>query len=234
MSFIINPFVHTPGEIGGGSLPTYQAQTAITGTTGSNSPPWPTHLTDDIALYMIQTVGAQAANLSVPAGFVEIAHFETGSGTNGSRITVFWCRATSAAMATPTCADAGDHIISQIMTFRGCVTSGNPWNVYSGGVKDPASTSCPYPDLTTTLNNCLIVLIGTRDATGTGAAWSSTLANANLTGLVEKSDAGSVVGVGGGLTVGNGAKATAGAVGVTTSTVTSSINAMMMIALKGP
>ena len=226
------------GESGGGSLPTYQAQTAITGGTGDSSPAWPTHQADDIAFFIVQSIGEQAAVLGVAAGFAELDHCETGTGTtlmaSGSRLTVFWCRATSSAMSTPTVTDPGDHFCSQMMTFRGCVTTGNPWSVYVKDTKPVESTSLTYPSVTPGVANCLIVHIGSRGLPDTGAAWSSVEANAALANVTSRSDAGSSAGIGGGLTVFTGEKAVAGATGASTSTVTSTINAMMVIALKGP
>lgn len=230
MQWAAEATVETPG----GPMPTFQAVTAISGGTGGDTRTWPTHQSGDVALLVAQTVGAEAAVLSTPAGFAEIdgSPQSTGTGTAGTRITVFWCRATSASMASPVFADAGDHIICTMITFRGCVASGDPWNTTAGDVKAVASTTLTYPSVTTTQDECLVVMVGTRDL-DTGAAWSGLPVNVNLSSITEQFDTGLTPGVGGGIAIYTGGKSSAGAVGTSPATVTSSINAMMTIALKG-
>lgn len=232
MSFLINPFAFGAGGGGGGSLPVHAEQTTITGSIFGATVAWPTHLINDIALLIVQSRGAEAVTLSDAQGFVEVTDSPQFTGTD-TRLTVFWCRATSTSMASPTIADAGDHIIHQMMTFRGCVTTGNPWDITGGDVKASASTTMTYPSVTTTVALCLIVLIGARDL-DTGATWSGVPVNVNLANITERSDGGSASGFGGGLTVATGEMTAAGATGTSVATVTSSINAMIVIALMGP
>jgi hypothetical protein len=96
----------------------YQALGAAIAGTGAVSPVWPAHNINDIALLFVESTGGQAVTLSTPAGFTEITNSPqaTGTGTNGTRLTVFWARATSNAMPTPTVADAGDHVYARIVT----------------------------------------------------------------------------------------------------------------------
>lgn len=210
----------------------FQAAGTSATATGAVSPAWPVHQINDIALLFIESAGGEAATLSTPAGFVQVTGSpqNTGTTTNGTRITVFWARATSAAMAAPTVADPGNHVYAQILTYRGVVTSGNPWNVTGGGVKAAASTSVTVTGVTTTVANTLVVQVVARDNSSAAAAFSA-VTNAALTGLTERSDAGTVSGNGGGFDVWDGTKAAAGATGNTTANVTSSINAFLTIAL---
>ena len=213
--------------------PTFQAAgTAATGT-GAVSPAWPAHAIDDIALLFIESAGGEAATLSTAAGFVAVANSPqaTGAGTAGTQITVFWARATSTSMATPTVADPGDHVYAQILTYRGVINSGNPWDVTGGGVKAAASTSVTVTGVTTTVANTLVVQAVARDDDSSAAEFSAQT-NVNLTGIAERSDAGTTSSNGGGFAVWDGVKAAAGATGNTTATVTSSINAFLTIALK--
>lgn len=215
------------------ATPWFQAAgTALSGT-GAVSPAWPAHQVGDIALLFVESAGGQAATLSTSAGFVAVLNSPqaTGSGANGTRITVFWARATSTAMATPTVADPGDHVYAQIITYRGVILYGNPWDVTGGGVKAVASTSVTVTGVTTTVPDTLIVQAVARDNDSAAAAFSAET-NANLTGIAERSDAGTTSGNGGGFGVWDGIWATAGATGNTTATVTSSINAFLTIALK--
>ncbi len=206
------------------------AGTAVTGT-GAVTPTWPAHAINDIALLFVESAGGQPATLSTPAGFVAVTNSPqaTGAGTAGTRLTVFWARATSAAMAAPTVADPGDHVYAQIITYRGAVTTGNPWDNTGGGIKDNTVT---VTGVTTGVANTRIVQAVTRE-TDSAAAVFSAQTNANLTGITERADAGSTSGDGGGFAVWDGVLATAGATGDTTTTASvASFNAFLTIALK--
>lgn len=213
--------------------PRFQAAGAAVGGTATVSPAWPAHAVDDIALLFVESTGGQPATLSIPAGFVAVANSPqaTGAGLLGTQLTVFWARATSAAMTAPTVADPGDHVYAQIITYRGAANIGNPWDVTGGGVKTPASTALGVTGVTTTVADTLIVQAAARDNDNAAAAFSAQT-NASLTGIAERSDAGTTQGNGGGFAVWDGYKATASATGNTTATVTSSINAFLTIALK--
>jgi hypothetical protein len=196
------------------------------------SPAWPSHVTDDIGLLFVESTGGQPATLSTAAGFVAVTNSPqaTGATTSGTQISVFWCRATSGAMSAPTVADPGDHVYGVILTFRGCPTTGNPWNITAGSVTATAGTTTTFPTVTTTVANCLIVLAAARDTDSALAAWSAPV-NAALGDLQERFDLGTALGNGGGLGIYTGVKSVAGATGTTTATVSSSINAQMTIAL---
>lgn len=206
--------------------------TAVSGT-GNVTPAWPAHAINDIALLFIESAGGEVANLLTPAGFALVANSPqaTGAGTAGTRLTVYWARATSAAMASPTVQDPGNHVYAQIITYRGAITTGNPWDVTGGGVKAAASTSVTLSSVTTTVPNTLIVQAVAKDLDSTAAGFSAQT-NANLTGITERSDAGTNSGSGGGFAVWDGSLAAVGATGTTTATVTNSINAFLTIALK--
>ncbi|MFA4969748.1 MAG: hypothetical protein WC540_08955, partial [Sulfuritalea sp.] len=213
--------------------PRFQAAGAAVGGTATVSPAWPAHATDDIALLFIESTGGQAATLSTAAGFAAVANSPkfVGAGTAGTRLTVFWARATSAAMGAPTVADPGNHVYAQIITYRGVANTGNPWDVTGGGTKTPASGSVSLTSVTTTVADTLVVQAVARDTDNAAAAFSAQT-NANLAGIGERVDAGTTQGNGGGFAVWDGYKATASATGSTTATVTSSINAFLTIALK--
>lgn len=227
VSSSINAFLTT--ALAPSPTPYFQALgTAV--ATGLN---WPTHAIDDIALLFIESAGGETPTLADAQGFVEVAGSPqaTGVGAAGTRMTVYWARATSTAMVGPTITGPADHVYAQIITYRGAVKTGNPWDVTGGGVKAAASTSVTVTGVTTTVANTLVVQAVARDDDNAAAAFSAET-NANLTGIAERSDAGTTTGGGGGFAVWDGAKATAGATGNTTATVTSSINAFLTIALK--
>lgn len=213
------------------AAPSYQAAGTAVSATGVVSPAWPAHAIDDVALLFVESAGGEAATLSVPAGFVAVANSPTGAGTAGTRITVFWARATSTSMAAPTVADPGNHVYAQIITYRNVFPTGNPWDVIGSGIKAAASTALTVTGVTTTVADTLVVQVAARDDDANGAEFSAQT-NANLVGIAERSDAGTTSGNGGGFSVWDGSMAAAGATGSTTVTVVNSINAFLTIALK--
>lgn len=224
------------------AAPTFQAAgTYVNGTTNV-TPTWPAHSINDLALLFVETRGGQAVNLSTPAGFTQVLNspqdvpstggfFFFGGTSYGTRLTVFWARATSASMSAPVIQDPGNHVGAQILTYRGVITSGNPWDVTAGSTKTTASTSISAPAVTTTVNDTLIVQAVSRDTDSANAAFSNQT-NAALTMIAERVDTGTSSGDGGGYSVWDGGKAVAGATGSTSATVSSSKNAMLTIALK--
>lgn len=212
--------------------PVFQATGTANSGTGAVTVAWPAHLAGDVALLFVESQRDQPVTLSTPAGFVQVSGSPqfTNAGT-GTRLTVFWARATSAVMTSPTIADAGDHVYGVIVTYRRVINTGDPWDVTSGGVKNTASTVVSVTGLTTTVDNTRVVQAVTRDNDATGVAFSAQ-ANATLTGITERSDGGTNSGHGGGIGIWDGLDATAGTINNTTATVTSSVNAFMSIALR--
>ncbi len=201
------------------------------GVSTNHTLAWPVHLVYDIGLLFVTTSGGgNTTPLSTPAGFTLIDTYTTGTGTAGTQLSVYWARATSTSMGNPTVTLGTDFKYGFIATFRGVVSSGNPYNVYAGGVKATASTTASISSITTTVPDTMVVNVITSDL-DLAAAFVSSYVNANLTGITERFDAGTTTGGGGGISFATGDKATAGSVGVTTATVTSSINAFMSLAL---
>lgn len=212
----------------------FQALGGGVNTTTTSSPAWPSHQTNDIALLIIETAN-QAVTFSAANGFVAVTDSPQGTGTAGgttaTRLSVFWARATSASMAAPALNDPGNHMIGRLLTFRGCDTSGDPWDVTAGDVASTASTSVSIPGDTTTAADTRVVVIATN---GTDIATDefSSLTNADLGSLTIHDEFQSATGNGGGFIVASGTKAAAGAYGATTGTlVTSSTQGRMSIAL---
>jgi hypothetical protein len=187
---------------------------------------------NDILLLFVESANEA---VSAPAGWTATADSPQGTGTGGgttaTRLSVFWKRATATETA-PTVTDPGDHAIAQILAFRGCVDSGNPWDVTSGDVAAAATTAVSIPGDTTTVVNCLVVL-AVSNATDTATPQTSGYANADLVNLTERTDRNSTQGNGGGFAVITGEKAAIGAYGATTATLaTSSVQGRISIALK--
>ena len=195
--------------------------------------------TDDILLLFVETEN-QAASISNQNGgtWAEVTLVSpqgtgTAGGPGGTRLTLFWSRY-NGTQGNPTVADSGDHQRGAILAFRGCPTTGDPWDVGAGNVASSASTSVTVPGATTTGADrmCVFGVSNTTDS-NTAQLSGGTWTNANLTGIANRVNVNSTTSNGGGLAVGHGVKTTAGAVGNTTGTlVTSSVQGRIMIALK--
>ena len=217
--------------------PVFQAVgTQVNSTGASVSAAWPTHLTNDIGLVVIETSG-NSANLTPPAGWVAVPGTPVTdvATTAGSKLHVWWKRAASAAEAAVATGAGTDHVLARLYTFRGCVTTGNPWNVTTTGTKTTASTTATVPALTTTLDDLLITMIVGRPDDTASTTHFGVPVNANLTGLAERGEAGTTSGNGGGFVLSTGVKALPGATGTSTLTKTvSTTDTYVVLALKGP
>jgi hypothetical protein len=211
----------------------FQAVGAGSAALGGALPvPWPVHLVDDIGLLFVSSSPSGVVeSLSTPNGFTYLNTYSTGSGTTGVKISVFWARATTNAMASPTVTLGADYKYAVIATFRGAITTGNPIDVYAGGTKPTASASASITGVTTTVANSLIVNAIAHDLDA-ATAFVTSYTNANLTNVVKHFDLGTENGSGGGLSIASGAKATAGATGSTdVALLNTSINAVITLAL---
>ena len=212
--------------------PSIQAVGTSVNSTAAATLVWPAHEAGDIGLLLCESTGGQPVLLSTPSGFVAVDNSPqaTGATTAGTQLSVFWCRATSAFMPSVVTNDPGDHVSGVIVTIRGCDETGNPWNVSGGGVKATTSTAFSATGVTTTVDNSLVVVMGSGDPDTVGTNWN-TLTNANLTSLTKHFDEMTTQGNGGGLMLASGVKATAGATGSTTATLTTSaIDAFLTLA----
>lgn len=221
----------------GGSIvaatPTFQAVGAKAEGIGDVTVNWPAHAANDVALLFVESNGTEAAVLGTPAGFVEIPgspQIDTAGG-NQTRLTVFWCRASSGAMASPVVTDPGDHCEAVIVTYRGCRTFDVPYSATAGSSTAGVPTnSISVPGTNSGAPNCRVVI-----AISNGGGWDgSGYTNANLTGITERFDDFTGLAGAGGLSIADGAYAGPGDYGATAVTI-GAVNtcAYMSIALTG-
>lgn len=216
------------------AAPNIQDAGSVISGQGSVSISWPTHAADDIGILVIET-GGEGTTLT-PSGWTHV----TGSpltdvaSTSGSKLHVLWKRATSSSEPSVSTGDSGDHQIANIFTVRGCVTTGNPWDVIASSTKTTASTTVTFPTVTTTVADALVVLIGSRPDDSSSNTAFSAVSNGNLTSLAESHESGTVSGHGGGFVVASGVKSAAGSVGSTTMTGPNVTNATFTIGFKPP
>lgn len=207
------------------ALPTYKGSGTFTAAIGAITVPMPTGgaapAANDILL-CVCTSENEAISLSTANGFVEIPaspQFAGTAATNpASRLAVFWKRAVGGD-AAPVMADSGNHNDGQIHCFAGCKTTDDPWDPATpvggndGGGNDTNFSS--IPGATTTLVDCLVVVICSSSFNGTSTAEFSAWTNANLTTLTERADNTNTAGLGGGHGLITGGFAGPGAYGVT-------------------
>jgi len=221
------------------ALPTFVAAGAEASAISAITPALPAGIaTDDILLLCLATSN-QAISVADSAGgtWTEVTDSPQGTGAAGgatsTRLTVFWSRYNGTQTA-PTTSDSGDVNEGCIVAFRGCETSGDPWNVTSGGVDAVSETGIEIAGDTTTVDDCLIVALvadSINDADDRYSGWT----NADLVNVTERFDNGTTFGADVGLGIATGEKASAGAYGDTTVTISAtSPNAFMTIALKPP
>jgi hypothetical protein len=186
----------------------------------------------DILLIPVQTGNQTVSN---PSGYGQTGDSPQGTGTGGAptacALTMLWKRAV-VVEAAPSIADPGDHALAQMLAIRGCVATGNPWDVTSGDVLASQSTSVSIPGDTTTVANCLVV-VAVANQTDTTTPQTSGYANANLANLTERIDVNTTAGTGAGIAVATGEKAAAGAYAATTATLAAaSTQARISVTLK--
>src|SRR3990167_745257 len=139
------------------ALPTFQAVGTPASGVGNITPTWPTHQANDVGFLVCETVATQA--VTAPDGWTAILNSpQSLSGESSSnRLSVFWKRAAGASETDPTVVDPGDHVIGVVITYRGCLATGDPWDVGSGGAVNPgASTAVTIGGATTTVADCLV------------------------------------------------------------------------------
>jgi len=214
------------------AMPTVVAVGAVALGTANITPGLPTGWAqDDI---FVLAVESENQLVNPPTGYAILNSgtviVSTGTVT---RLTVFWKRATASEVA-PTVTDPGNHAIGRIIAVWGCVTSGNPWNITATATELVSDTSVSIPGATTTAADCLILAVFTTGTDVTSTVHATGWANASLANVVERMDNWTASGLGGGLGMASGEKATAGAYSATTATiVTANFKALMSIALQG-
>jgi hypothetical protein len=197
----------------------WQATGTIAGTAGaSTTVAWPTHLTDDIGVLIIETAN-EDATISSPSGWTQFSvspQSSTGAtSANPTRMTAFWKRATSGAESNVVTASSTNHSAGVIITFRGCITSGDPVQAIQGETDEAASVGVSITGVTTTEDDCEVLYVAVTGRDIASARYTSET-NASLTSLTERHDAGSSAGNGGHIALWTGIKTTAGATGTLT------------------
>lgn len=195
--------------------------TLAAGATTAVTPPFPAGIAaNDILLGVAESVGGE--NYTPPAGWAHVASDGTAvspvvQGIN-TQLTVIWLRYTGSETAA-SWGDAGNHNMGRIIAIRGCPTVGNPWNVVGVASSATSSTAASFPGATTTVADTLVLeIIATGTDTATGQL--ATITNANYSSITSQMNNWTTAGTGGGFALLSGVKATPGATGASTGTLT--------------
>jgi hypothetical protein len=223
------------------ALPTYVSSGVASSGTGALTPAMPGSLaTNDILVLCVNNThtSTAAATLTTANGFVAVSGGNVNSGAGSairSHQTLFWRRYDGTGSA-PTVADNGEFNVARIFAFRGCVTSGDPWDVVATDGDDDSNTTLTHAFAgSTTVADCLVAMFATAFTGGAGSLGS--WANASLSNLTEVDDTSyNVSGDFVHLALLTGEKAAAGVLGTTTATWTGPAYALssgIALALKG-
>jgi hypothetical protein len=203
--------------------PTIVGTGAVSSSVSAITPAFPTGLAvDDVLVGIGESVGGANYPSIATNGFAHLASDSTPvspvvQGVN-TQLSVVWARY-DGVMTAHSWGDSGDHNIGRYVAIRGCPTTSNPWHVVATAVSATSSTSASWPGVTTTVADCLILEI---IATGAdiSTAQLGTLTNATYTSIVEQIDNATTSGGGGVIGCVSATKATAGATGQSTCTLT--------------
>jgi hypothetical protein len=218
-------------------MPSVYAVGGAVGSTGAAlAMPIPAGTVANDVIVMLHEMdpALNAAALGAVTGYAEV-NLSPSSQTTGlpTRLTVRWHRATGAESGTVATPAVTNHQVGVLIGFRGCVTTGNPWNQTAASVA-ASSTAVSIDGLTTTAPDCLILAAVTTGEDLASTARISGWANGSLANVLERVDNWSASGTGGGIGASTGEKATAGAVSATTATlVTANTQARFAMALQG-
>lgn len=163
------------------AVPTFVSAGAIANDlTGAASvtPTPPAHLADDI-LFAVSVNQAASTQTTATAGWTRIAE----SAPSTTRVAWFWKRATGAGTAGPTITAASTDQFCVVYVFRGCITTGNPYET-NGSPNNQGTDALPITQsITTTGTDRLVVAFCGHDddTTVSGNPPAGWTANSNLT-----------------------------------------------------
>jgi hypothetical protein len=153
------------------------------------------------------------------------------ASTLGSKLNILYKYAESPTAAAAALTDAGDHQVARIVAFRNVRTDA-VWATATD-TKTVASTTVTYPSINTLSPNNRLIYVASRPDDSSATTVFSSFTNANLTEISEVGESGTTLGNGGGFVINLGTKASLGATGTSTATMTTSLtNAVFVLALE--
>jgi len=188
----------------------------------------------DIILLCIESANQSIATPS--GGWTQVSNSPQSTGTaaaaGGVRLAVFW-KLASGADSTTSVADSGDHTTAIKTLWRGCDQT-TPIHVNAGSVQSSASTSWTCPAVTTTIDNCKIVMCIGMDRDAASTANTSAWANSNLLSITEHADETVTANQGGGIAIASGNLESQGSSGTCSVTSAASTTAAFITLALAP
>lgn len=214
------------------TVPTNGVGTVASGAA-SITPAFPTGAAaNDILIGIGESVGGANYPTIATNGFAHIDSVSPVVQDTNTQLSVVWARY-DGVMTAHAWGDSGDHNVGRYIAIRGCPTSGNPWDVVAGAVEATSDTSATWPGATTTVADTLVLEIIATSADVASTAQLGALTNGNYASITERMDNWISTGNGGGIGMVSGTKASAGATGQSTATLsTAGFKALMTLALK--
>lgn len=152
----------------------------------------------------------------------------------GSKLHVWWRRAAAPIIGgSVTFSDSGDHQVGRVYLIRGCVTTGNPFDVVGTATKATPSTTASAPSVTTTVVQTRIFSIVSQPVDSSSTAQFGPPANTGLTSLTDLDEVVTNSNNGGGFVIATGLRRLPGNTGaITYSSAPNTSNAAITIAFK--
>ena len=205
---------------------------AVASSASAIAPAFPASIAaDDILITIAECEGVTAPGAyTLPSGWAHVTGSPVQQSTN-TRLWVIW-RRYDGVFTAPSLGDSGDHNLGRMIAIRGCPTTGDPWDVAATATEATSDTSATWPGVTTTIDDTLILEICSTSA-DISTAQISALTNGAYSSITEQMDNAITTGNGGVIICYSATKATAGATGQSTATLTTAgFKALMTLALK--
>jgi hypothetical protein len=170
--------------------------------------------TGDLLLMLVET---SDPSVTISSGWIAAPNTPVTGTTFATTLSVYYQWYSGSAPAR-TVSAASDHTIAQIFALRGLNKSGNPFN-FTASTLGNTTSSGVFPGGTTRVDDSLILIASANSRDTTSVLIYSAWANADLGSVTQRVQNNSSVGDGGGIVLTTGTKATKGAFGDTTATV---------------
>lgn len=217
MSLLLSgPLAKIPSGGAGITAPTFVAIGSFQASFGGISLTAPAHVANDVGVVVYGGRGSDVP--ATPSGWTALGTVGTLSGTD-PLLQVFWRRAASSADLDVAIADAGNHNHGAVLVFRGCPTGSAPIALLGSGNTQTATTAASITGQTSTQNNSLIMGVLSHSFDSATPDLSGGFTNGDLTSITTRFSDATDAGSGNGLYGFTGLKATAGAFGATTATL---------------
>ena len=209
-------------------VPTFISANASEGNALNSPGNWPTTQNNDVMFVYLALSNTTSPVLpSAPSGWAQILSTpQCGTVASNTILGGLYWKRVGASEAAPTFSGITGQRFFLAVQYRGCPTSGDPFDVSASDMNNSASTTISLDIGTTTETDCSIYYFLTSSI-GTSNTFSGQT-NSNLSGITEDYDTGAGESTMGGW---HGSFAAGGAVGTSTTTCGSALSVFCGIAV---